>query len=42
MNERERMIRTVQFQEVDQLPIRFAYGLMPGVLEQWHQQGLPG
>jgi hypothetical protein len=41
MDQRQRIIRTVQFQEVDQLPMRHAYGLMPGVLEDWHQQGLP-
>ncbi|MFH1615932.1 MAG: uroporphyrinogen decarboxylase family protein [Planctomycetota bacterium] len=41
MNYRERVIRTVQFREVDELPFRHAYGLMPGVVEDWHQQGLP-
>lgn len=41
MNHRERMIRTVHFQEVDQLPCRHAYGLMPGVLENWYAEGLP-
>ncbi|MFH1615590.1 MAG: uroporphyrinogen decarboxylase family protein [Planctomycetota bacterium] len=41
MNYRERVIRTVQFKEVDELPFRHAYGLMPGVLEDWHKQGLP-
>lgn len=41
MNSRERIIRTVRFQEVDQLPMRHAYGLMPFVLEDWHDQGLP-
>ena len=41
MNHRERVIRTVHFQEVDQLPIRHAYGLMPDVLEDWYAEGLP-
>lgn len=41
MNHRERIIRTVHFQEVDELPFRHAYGLMPNVLESWHEQGLP-
>ncbi len=41
MNYRERLIRTVQFKEVDELPFRHAYGVMPGVLEDWYQQGLP-
>ena len=41
MNYRERVIRTVQFQEVDKLPFRHAYGLMPGVLEDWYAEGLP-
>jgi hypothetical protein len=41
MNYRERLIRTIQFKEVDELPFRHAYGLMPGVLESWHKQGLP-
>ena len=41
MNYRERMIPSVQFREVDELPFRHAYGLMPGVLEDWYDQGLP-
>lgn len=41
MNYRERVIGTMQFQAVDSLPFRHAYGLMPGVLEEWHAQGLP-
>lgn len=41
MNERERLLRTIRFEPVDQLPFRFAYGVMPGVLEAWHEQGLP-
>ena len=41
MNERERIIASVKFQTVDRLPFRHAYGLMPGVLEQWYDQGLP-
>ena len=41
MNYRERVIRTVRFEEVDELPFRHAYGLMPGVLEDWYSQGLP-
>lgn len=42
MNYREQVIRTMQFQEVDSLPFRHAYGLMPGVLAEWQAQGLPG
>lgn len=41
MNYRERVIRTVQYQDVVALPFRHAYGLMPGVLEEWYGQGLP-
>ena len=41
LTERQRVIRAVRFEPVDQLPVRFAYGLMPGVLEAWHEQGLP-
>jgi hypothetical protein len=41
MNFRERVIRTVQFQPVDALPFEQEYGLMPGVLEDWHAEGLP-
>ena len=41
MNYRERVISTVRFEEVDELPFRHAYGLMPGVLEDWYDQGLP-
>ena len=41
MNDRERLIRTVRFEEVDRLPMRHAYGLMPGVLEDWYEEGLP-
>jgi uroporphyrinogen decarboxylase len=41
MNHRDRFIRTVQFLPVDQLPMRHAYGLMPGVLAQWRREGLP-
>ena len=41
MTYRDRFIRTVHFEPVDRLPFRLAYGLMPGVLEEWHAQGLP-
>jgi len=41
MNDRERLIKTVHFEEVDRLPMRHAYGLMPGVLEDWYAEGLP-
>lgn len=41
MTYRERLLRSVKFQEVDELPFRHAYGLMPGVLDSWHEQGLP-
>lgn len=38
---RERYLWTVAFKPVDTLPLEHAYGLMPGVLEEWHAQGLP-
>ena len=41
MTFRERFVRTVRFETVDRLPIRHAYGLMPGVLDEWRSQGLP-
>ncbi|MBT3273064.1 MAG: hypothetical protein HN368_07930, partial [Spirochaetales bacterium] len=41
MQYRDRFINTVQFGPVDRLPERHAYGLMPGVLEEWRAQGLP-
>jgi len=41
VNFRERLIRTVRFEPVDRLPWRIAYGTMPGVLDEWHEQGLP-
>jgi uroporphyrinogen decarboxylase-like protein len=41
MSFRERFINTIQYKPVDRLPERHAYGLMPGVLEEWHSQGLP-
>lgn len=41
MNNRERTIRAIQFQPVDSLPFRHAYGVMPGVLEAWYAEGLP-
>ncbi len=41
MTDRERFLATVQFEPVDRLPFRHAYGLMPGVLEDWWEQGLP-
>ena len=40
MNYRERMIRIAHFQKVDALPFRHAYGVMPGVIEDWHTEGL--
>ena len=41
MNYRERVLSTCRFEPVDELPFRHAYGLMPGVLDDWHAQGLP-
>jgi len=41
MDFRQRMIRTVRFEAADALPFRHAYGLMPGVLDDWHAEGLP-
>jgi uroporphyrinogen decarboxylase len=41
MTYRERVLRAVQFEPADAVPFRHAYGLMPGVLEDWHAQGLP-
>lgn len=38
---RDRFVNSVLFNPVDRLPERHAYGLMPGVIEQWHAQGLP-
>ncbi len=41
MTDRERFLATMQFKPVDRLPFRHAYGLMPGVLEDWWEEGLP-
>ena len=41
MDYRDRVINTVRFQPTDSLPFRHAYGLMPGVFERWHDEGLP-
>ena len=41
MTERERYIKTLAFESVDRLPVWHAYGLMPGVLDSWHAEGLP-
>ena len=41
MNFRERMIRTVRFEPVDEMPFDLSFGLMPGLLDEWHDQGLP-
>jgi len=35
------MIGSVRFDDIDRIPFRHAYGLMPGVLSQWHDEGLP-
>ena len=41
MDFRERMIRTVQYEPVDEMPFDLSFGLMPGLLAEWHTQGLP-
>ncbi|MDA0989318.1 MAG: hypothetical protein O3A51_01025 [Verrucomicrobia bacterium] len=41
MNDRDRILGMIRGELVDTLPFRDAYGLMPGVLESWHQEGLP-
>ena len=41
MNERDRYLLAVKYQPVDRLPLWHAYGLMPGVLDSWHEEGLP-
>lgn len=41
MNHRERFLRTIKFEEVDTLIIDNDFGLMPGLLERWHDEGLP-
>lgn len=41
MTYRERVVRTVRFETVDALPFKHAFGLMPGVVNDWHEQGLP-
>jgi hypothetical protein len=41
MTYRERVIRTVCFEPVDELPFDLAFGLMPEVLDDWRAEGLP-
>jgi uroporphyrinogen decarboxylase len=38
---RERLIRAVQFKDLDELPFNPSFGLMPGLLDEWRAQGLP-
>lgn len=41
MNTRQRYIETLTFGQPDRPYFHHAYGLMPGVLERWHREGLP-
>lgn len=41
MNYRERFIESLAFGKPDRLLFRHNYGFMPGVLDRWHQEGLP-
>ena len=41
MNTRERFIKTLLFDRPDRPYFHHAFGLMPGVIERWHQEGLP-
>jgi len=41
VNTRERYTRTVGFGRPDRPYFHHAYGLMPGVIDRWHDEGLP-
>ncbi|MFQ6094453.1 MAG: hypothetical protein ACE5OR_17565, partial [bacterium] len=41
MNTRERFIKTLLFDRPDRPYFHHAFGLMPGVIEHWHKEGLP-
>ncbi len=41
MNYRERFIESLTFGRPDRLLFQQNYGLMPGVLDRWHKEGLP-
>jgi len=41
MTERERFIQCFTFGRPDRLPFQHSFGLMPGVLDRWHREGLP-
>jgi len=41
VNTRQRYVETLTFGQPDRPYFHHAYGLMPGVLERWHQEGLP-
>lgn len=41
MNTRERFIKTLLFDNPDRPYFHHAFGLMPGVIERWHKEGLP-
>lgn len=41
MNTRQRYIKTLLFEKPDRVYFHHAYGLMPGVLDRWHSEGLP-
>lgn len=41
MNTRERFIKTLSFDHPDRPYFHHAFGLMPGVIERWRQEGLP-
>ena len=41
MNTRDRFIKTLLFDSPDRPYFHHAFGLMPGVIERWHKEGLP-
>ncbi|MBS3763526.1 MAG: hypothetical protein KGZ25_09525 [Planctomycetes bacterium] len=41
MNERERWLACVTFEDADRYIFEHSFGLMPGTLERWHNEGLP-
>ncbi len=40
MNERERFLRCMRFEEVDRVPL-MEMGVLPETFERWHREGLP-
>ena len=41
MNVRDRYLETLTFGQPDRVYFHHAYGLMPGVIDRWHREGLP-